>query len=182
MISIVVAIDSKNGIGKNNDLLFHIPADFKRMHQIISGHPLVIGRRTFESIGRVIPNNTSIIITRGDYKFPEFVKTEEEKAKCIVVHSLEEALLQAQGKEGSDEIIVFGGGQIFKEALEKNLVDRLYLTIVEARLDSPPESPARRGDFGADTFFPDYSNFKKVISEEEYESRGYKFKYLTLER
>jgi len=169
MISIIVAIDSKNGIGKENALLFHIPEDFKRMHQIISGHPLVMGRRTFESIGRVIPNNTSIIITRGDYQFPAFVKTEAEKAKCIVVRSLEEALLQAQSKEGSDNIIIFGGGQIFKEALEKNLVDRLYLTIVE-------------GDYEADTFFPDYSEFKKVIFEEDHESNGYKFKFIDLEK
>jgi dihydrofolate reductase len=169
MISIIVAIDSKNGIGKNNDLLFHIPEDFKRMHQIISGHPLVMGRKTFESIGRVLPENTSIIITRGDYQFPTFVKTEEEKAKCMVVHSLEEALRQAQGKKGSEEIFIFGGGQIFKEALEKNLVDRLYLTVVE-------------GDYGADTFFPDYSNFTKVISEEDHQSNGYKFKFIDLEK
>jgi dihydrofolate reductase len=101
MISIVVAIDSKRGIGKNNDLLFHIPEDFKRMHQIISGHPLVMGRRTFESIGRVIPNNTSIIITRGDYELPDFVKTLEEKAKCMVVHSLEEGIEKAKTAAGS---------------------------------------------------------------------------------
>ena len=169
MISIVVAIDSKNGIGKNNDLLFHIPEDFKRMHQIISGHPLVMGRRTFESIGRVIPNNTSIIITRGEYQFPDFVKTPEEKAKCIVVNSLEEGIEKAKTAPGGDHIVVFGGGQIFKEALEKDLVDRLYLTIVE-------------GDYGADTFFPDYSSFKKTISEEEHKSGDYKFKFLTLEK
>ena len=75
-----------------------------------------------------------------------------------------------------------GGGQIFKEALEKDLVDRLYLTIVEARLDSPPESPARRGDFDADTFFPDYSKFGKTVSEEEHDNGEYKFKFLTLEK
>lgn len=169
MISIVVAIDSKNGIGKENALLFHIPEDFKRMHQIISGHPLVMGRRTFESIGRVIPNNTSIIITRGDYQFPDFVKTEEQKAKCIVVHSLEEGIEKAKKAAGSDNIVVFGGGQIFKEALEKNLVDRLYLTVVE-------------GEHDADTFFPDYSDFKKVIFEEDHESDGYKFKFIDLEK
>jgi dihydrofolate reductase len=169
MISIVVAIDSKRGIGKNNDLLFHIPEDFKRMHQIISGHPLVMGRRTFESIGRVIPNNTSIIITRGDYELPDFVKTLEEKAKCMVVHSLEEGIEKAKTAAGSDHIVVFGGGQIFKEALEKNLVDRLYLTIVE-------------GDFSADTFFPDYPQFKKILSEEDHQSNGYKFKFIDLEK
>jgi len=169
MISVVVAIDSKNGIGKENALLFHIPEDFKRVHRIISGHPLVMGRRTFESIGRVIPNNTSIIITRGDYKLPDFVKTPEEKAKCFIVHSLEEGIEKAKTVPGADNIVVFGGGQIFKEALEKNLVDRLYLTIVD-------------GDFDADTFFPDYSNFNKVISEEKIQSGEYQLKFLTLEK
>jgi dihydrofolate reductase len=169
MISVVVAIDSKNGIGKNNDLLFHIPEDFKRMHKIISGHPLVMGRRTFESIGRVLPNNTSIIITRGDYQFPEFVKTKEEKAKCIVAHSLEEGIEKAKKAAGADNIVVFGGGQVFKEALEKNLVDRLYLTVAE-------------GNYGADTFFPDYSKFKKILFEEVHESGGYKFKFIDLEK
>jgi dihydrofolate reductase len=170
MISIVVAIDSKNGIGKNNNLLFKIPEDYQRMKKIIFGHPLVMGRRTFESIGRVLPENTSVIITKNpDFQFPDFVKTSEEKQKCIVVHSLEEGIKKAKGAVGSDEIFVFGGGQIFKEALAKNLVDRLYLTIVE-------------GNFGADTFFPDYAEFKKVLFEEEHESGGYKFKFLTLER
>ncbi len=170
MISIIVAIDSKNGIGKNNDLLFKIPEDYQRMKKIIFGHPLVMGRRTFESIGRVLPENTSIIITQNrDYKFPDFVKTAEEKQKCIVVHSLEKGIEKAKTADGSDEIIVFGGGQIFKEALAKNLVDRLYLTIVE-------------GNFGADTFFPDYSEFKKVIFEEEYQSGGYKYKFIDLEK
>ena len=169
-ISIIVAIDSKNGIGKNNDLLFKIPEDYQRMKKIIFGHPLVMGRKTFESIGRVLPENTSIIITQNNnYQFPDFVKTPEEKAKCVVVNSLEEALRQAQGKEGADEIIVFGGGQIFKEALTKKLVDRLYLTIVE-------------GYFHADTFFPDYSEFKKIIFEEQHESGGYKFKFIDLEK
>jgi len=170
MISVVVALDSKNGIGKNNDLLFKIPEDYQRMKKIIFGHPLVMGRRTFESIGRVLPENISIIVTQNsDYQFPEFVTTEEEKAKCVVVNSLEEGIAKAKTVPGSDNIIVFGGGQIFKEALEKKLIDRLYLTIVE-------------GDFAADTFFPDYADFQKVISEEEHESNGYKFKFIDLEK
>lgn len=170
MISIVVAIDSKNGIGKDNNLLFKIPEDFKRMRKIISGHPLVMGRKTFESIGRVLPENTSIIITQNpNYQFPDFVKTKAEKQKCIAVNSLEEGIEKAKGVPGSDNIVIFGGGQIFKEAMEKNLIDKLYLTVVE-------------GDYGADTFFPDYSNFKKVIFEQSGESEGYKYKFLDLEK
>lgn len=170
MTSIVVSIDSKNGIGKNNDLLFRIPEDFKRMKKLIFGHPLVMGRKTFEAIGRVLPENTSIIITQNpDYQFPDFVKTEKEKQKCIVVNSLEEGIEKAKESPGSDNIIVFGGGQIFKEALEKNLIDKLYLTIVE-------------GDFGADTFFPEYPEFKKVVFEKDGQEGKYKYKFLELER
>lgn len=170
MTSIMVAIDSKNGIGKNNSLLFKIPEDFKRMRQIISGHPLVMGRKTFESIGRVLPENTSIIITQNpNYSFPDFVKTKAERQKCIVVNSLEEGLKKAKEVPGSDNIIVFGGGQIFKEAMEKSLIDRLYLTVVE-------------GDYGADTFFPDYSDFKKVVFEQSGQSQGYRYKFLDLEK
>jgi dihydrofolate reductase len=113
MVSIVVSIDSKNGIGKNNKRLFIIPEDYQRMKKLIFGHPLVMGRKTFESIGRVLPENTSIIITRGDYQFPDFVKSEEEKAKCIVVHSLEEGIEKAKTVPGSDNIVIFGGGQIW---------------------------------------------------------------------
>lgn len=159
-VSIIVAFDEKQGIGKNNDLLFKIPEDFKRMKALSSGHPIIMGRKNFESIGRVLPNRTNIIITRNsDYTVDG----------ATVCHSLEEAFQKARNSEGSEEIIVFGGGQIYKEALEKDLVDRLYLTIV-------------KGDFGADTFFPDYNEFTKIIEKEEKESDGYKYTFLTLEK
>lgn len=165
-------MDSKNGIGKENDLLFRIPEDFARMQSLTMGHPIIMGRKTFESIGRVLPKRANIVITQN----PDF-----QPQNVTVVHSFEEGIEKAKEAEGAGEIFIFGGGQIFKEALEKNIVDTLYLTIVEARLDSPPESPARRGDFGADTFFPDFSKYK-IKSEEERESNGYKYKFLTLER
>lgn len=159
-ISIIAAIDDKNGVGKNNDLLFKIPEDFKRMKELTTGHPIVMGRKTFESIGRVLPNRTNIIITRDlDYKVEG----------AVVVHSLDEGLEIAKKSEGSDEIFVFGGGEIWKQAIEKGLVDRLYLTIVE-------------GDYGADRFFPDYKEFTKIISEEDKESDGFKYKFLTLKK
>ena len=180
MISIFVAIDDKRGIGKDNDLLFKIPEDFRRMKELTTGHPIIMGRRTFESIGRVLPNRTNIVITRdSSFKFEGIV----------VVHSLEEGLEKARNvilSEAKDlnkeidssakpqndisaEIFIFGGGQIFKEAIEKGLVDRLYLTVVE-------------GDYSADVFFPDYSMFTKVVSEEAREADGYKYKFLVLER
>lgn len=159
MINIIVAMDEKRGIGKGNDLLFKIPSDFERMKYLTIGHPIVMGRRTFESIGRVLPGRINIIITSN---------SELEIEGAVIVNSLEMAIEAAKDAPGADEIFIFGGGQIFKEAIEKNLVDRLYLTVVE-------------GDFGADTFFPDYSGFK-IVSEEKREEGDYRFKFITLRR
>lgn len=199
-------MDEKRGIGKNNDLLFKIPEDFARMKVLTTGHPIIMGRKTYESIGKVLPNRTNIIITRdSDYKVEG----------AIIVHSLDEAIDVAKksqvnshsGKRGTsksrinltnlqqegswtsqddkndEEIFIFGGGQVFKEALEKHLVDRLYLTIVKARLPSPGgEATGGQGDYGADTFFPDYSEFKTVLNKEERESAGYKYTFIDLEK
>lgn len=159
MISIIVALDEKRGIGKNNDLLFRIPQDFTRMKTLTSGHPLVMGRKTFESIGRPLPQRTNIVITRD--------KT-YQKEGIICIHSLEEGIEVAKKSPGNEEIFIFGGGKVFEEALEKNLVNRLYLTLV-------------KGDFGADTFFPDYSQFTKEIEREDHEDGEYRYSFVTLE-
>ena len=167
-ISIVAAMDDKNGIGKGNDLLFRISEDFERMKKLTLGHPIVMGRKTFESIGRVLPGRTNIIVTKNqDFQPPTPAKTSAGRQNCVVAHSLEKGIELAKKSPGAEEIFIFGGGQIFKEALEKNLVDTLYLTLVE-------------GDFDADTFFPDYSEFTHKILEEERESGKYKYKFLTL--
>lgn len=156
-ISAIAAMDEKRGIGKNNQLLFKIPEDFKRMKNLTFNHPIIMGRKTFESIGRVLDGRTNIIITRDlTYKVPG----------AIVVGSLEEAVKVAKEKD-QREIFIFGGGQVFEEAMP--LIDRLYLTIVE-------------GDFGADTFFPDYSAFQKVLYEKEGEFDILKYRFLDLER
>jgi len=152
-------MDSKRGIGKNNQLLFKIPDDFKRMKNLTFGHPIIMGRKTFESIGRILTGRTNIIVSRlSDYEIPG----------AVVVHSLEEAVNKAKESPGAGEIFIFGGGQIFEEALP--MIDRLYLTIVE-------------GDFGADTFFPEYESFfKKVLFEKNGEFDILKYKFLDLER
>ncbi len=181
-ISIIVAIDERRGIGKDNKLLFKIPEDFKRMKELTSGHAIIMGRRTFDSIGRVLPDRTNFIISRD----PRF-----KVDGAFMAYSLEDAIeksikyhvssIKYDGKEKipdtkymihntENEVFIFGGGQIFKEALEKSLVDRLYLTVV-------------KGDYGADTFFPDYTQFgfTKIIEKEEHEEEGYKYTFLTLE-
>lgn len=165
-ISIIVAIDEKRGIGKNNKLLFKIPEDFKRMNSVTRNHPIVMGRKTFLSIGRILSERYNIVITR-DLGFK--INGLREGKNFAVAESLESGIEKARKSRGSEEIFIFGGGEIFKEALGKNLVDKLYLTIVD-------------GDFGADTFFPDYPQFKKVIFEKEGEPEEYRYRFLELER
>jgi len=173
-ISMIAAIASKNrAIGKNNELVYHISEDLKRFKKITSGHIVIMGRKTFESIGKVLPNRINIVITRN----PNF-----QAENVVVTHSLDEALRLAEftpysvtglannlpsAEQGNDEVFIIGGGQIYKEAIGK--ADKLYLTIVEGNPD-------------ADTFFPDYSDFKKVLFEEEHESDNLKYKFLDLER
>ena len=151
-------MDEKRGIGKNNGLMWHIPGELPRFKQITMGHPIIMGRKTFESIGRALPGRINIIVTQN----PDF-----KAQNCKIVVSLDEAIEVAENEPGSKEIFIIGGGQIYQQALTK--ADRLYLTLVD-------------GDFGADTFFPDYSGFTKVISEEDKEEGGYKYKFLTLEK
>lgn len=157
-ISIIAAIDSKRGIGKDNQLLFKIPEDFKRMKDLTFGHPIIMGRKTFESIGRVLSGRTNIIITRNAGYSVE---------GAVIAPSLEQAVKIAKEKDDK-EIFIFGGGQIFAEAMP--LVNKLYLTIVE-------------GDFGADTFFPEYEPFfQKKMFEKSGIFDNLRYRFLDLER
>jgi len=168
MISIIAAMDSKRGIGKNNSMPWHISDDFKRFKSLTSGHTIIMGRKTFESIGRILPGRQNIIITQNSKFNIQDLASQGQALRSYVVHSLEEAIEKAKNSIGSDEIFIIGGGQIFKEALEKNLVDKLYLTIID-------------GDFDADTFFPEYAGFK-IISEEKHQSDKYKYRFVNLSR
>jgi len=156
-ISIICAISENRAIGKDNKLLWYITNDLNRFKELTSGHVVLMGRNTFLSIGRPLPNRTNIIITQ-DKRY--------KAAGCIVCYSLEEAIETAKQYE-EDEIFIIGGGQIYKQTI--GLVDKLYLTVVES-------------EFEADTFFPDYSAFKNVVFEKSEESDGYKYKFLELER
>ncbi len=163
-ISIIVAIDDKLGIAKNDQLLFKIKEDLMRLKAITSGHSLVMGKKTFLTFKGLLPNRTHIVITHD----PNSLKSAPVQPHFIVT-SLEEGIEKAKTAPGAEEIFVFGGGQIFKEALEKGIVDRLYLTLV-------------KGDYGADIFFPEYPEFTKIIEKEERESDGYQYTFLTLEK
>lgn len=155
-ISIIAAIGKNRELGKNNKLLWHIPEDMKRFRQLTNNHAVIMGRKTYESIGKPLPNRTNIIVSkrRGWTPFG-----------CVMVDSVEKAI-EVGKKYSPDEIFVIGGGQIYSQAL--SYTDRLYLTIVE-------------GTYDADTFFPDYSLFKKIIKKEVKESNGYRYTFLILQ-
>lgn len=163
-INIISAIDEKRGIGLRNELLFRIQADFARMRTLTKGHPLVMGRKTFASLGRLLPGRTHIVITRD----PKSLETLSYRPQ-VIVSSLEEGLNTAKNAPGADEIFIFGGAQVYTEAVQKQLADRLYLTIVHKK-------------FTADAFFPDYSAYPKVIETEDGEENGLKYSFLTVEK
>jgi len=126
-LSIIVAASQNNVIGKDNQLIWRLSADLKRFKALTTGHHIIMGRKTSDSIGKPLPNRTSIIITRqADY----------EVEGCIVVNSLEDALAKVPADQ---EAFIIGGGTIYKEAIDK--ADKLYLTRVH-------------GKFEGDTFFP----------------------------
>jgi len=161
-ISIVVAIDKNRAIGHGNELLWHIPDDLKRFKALTLGHPIIMGRKTFESIiaylKKPLPGRTNIVVTRDPNYAYEGV---------LVCHSLEEALAKAKELD-QEEVHIGGGAQMYEQALP--YVDRLYLTIIDA------EKPA-------DTFFPPYEKeFTKKTFEEDREHEGIKYKWVNLER
>jgi dihydrofolate reductase len=164
-LSIIAAMDSKRGIGRGNKLLFRIRKDFERMTKLRGNHPIIMGRNTHESIlnytkGEVLPGGTNFVVTHD----PNYQESHDEG--CVVCHSLDDAIDKASN-EDSQEIIIFGGANIYKQALPRT--DKLYLTVVE-------------GDFNADKFFPDYREFKKILFEEKGKVNGLKYKFLDLER
>ena len=162
IVAAVVAIGRNRELGKGNRLLWKIPADVQRFRDLTRGHALILGRKTFESIlgyrGTPLPDRTNIVITRDrDWKYED----------VIVVHSLEEAMEKAREIE-KEEIHIGGGAEIYKEALP--MIDKLYLTLIDAEGE-------------ADTFFPPYEDqFTKIVSQEDHEWNGIKYKYVDLER
>lgn len=154
MITIIAAIAKNNALGKDNDLIWHLPADLKRFKKITSGHHILMGRNTFESIGKPLPNRTTIIITRNNSYF---------KDGCLIANSLEEALDLAKEDE---DIYIIGGAQIYKYAIENNLVDALDITLVHH-------------EFEADAFFPeiDLKIWKQVSREDFIADEKNKFNY-----
>lgn len=142
-VSLVAAVAQNNAIGKNNEMLWHLPADFKHFKETTSGHFILMGRKTFESFPKPLPNRTHLIITRQtDYNVPE---------NCFVFQSIAAALQFAQN-ENQDVVYVIGGGEIYKQSIAN--ANELIITHVEAEF---PE---------ADAFFPEITQDWKKMSEE----------------
>ena len=165
-ISLVIAVAENGVIGKDNQLLWKLSSDLKRFKQITTGHFILLGRKTFESIGKPLPNRTNIIISRNPSLHDISIYQTED---VTVVYSLDEALEKAlQGPQGKhSEVFIIGGGQIYAQAIEK--ADKLYLTLVE-------------GDFSCDTFFPDYSEFINENFIGAGEENGIRYKFLELNK
>ncbi len=158
IISIIAAIGQKTrSLGKGNDLLWRISDDLKRFKSLTMGHPIVMGRKTFESIGRALPGRVNVIITRDK---------EYTKDQCVIAHSIEQALERAKTLD-KDEVFVIGGGEIYSQALP--YTNRLYLTLVDDNAEG-------------DVFFPEYKEFTKTVSEESKNHEGLSYRWVTLER
>ena len=134
IISLIVAMDENRGIGIANGLPWRLPADLKRFKALTLGHYIVMGRKTYQSIGRNLPGRISIVITRQ----PDYKPENCQPGQCIVTHSIESALEYAREQRES-EVFILGGGEIFAQTL--HLAERIYLTQVHT------VAPA-------DTFFP----------------------------
>ena len=157
-VSIIVAIGENHAIGKNNQLLWHMPNDLKHFKDITSGRTIIMGRKTFDSVGKPLPKRRNIVVTRQDITIPG----------CEVVKSIEDGLALCKGE---DEVFIGGGAEIYKLAM--HLTDRIYLTIIHKSFD-------------ADTFFPeiDKSVWKEVKREdfEPDEKNPLPYSFITLER
>jgi len=130
LISIIVAMDENGGIGVDNRLPWHLPDDLKRFKRLTMGHHLVVGRKTYESIGKPLPGREMIVLTRN----PEY-----EAPGCQIAHSLDEALRMAQA-QGEAETFIGGGAQVYAQTLPR--ADYLYLTRVHATTESDVRFPS----------------------------------------
>ncbi len=145
IVSIIVAVANNNAIGGNNQLLWHISADLKRFKAITSGHAIVMGRKTYESIGKPLPNRQNIVISRN---------RELTLPGADVVESVVAAKAVAKG----EELFIIGGGEIYRQTMA--LANRIYLTRVWA-------------DYMADTFFPEIDmRIWKEVSREDFPAEG----------
>lgn len=156
MLTIIAAAGTNNELGKNNDLVWHLPNDFKRFKKLTTGHHIIMGRKTFESFPKPLPNRVHIVITRNKNYHPE---------GALIVHSMEEALALVAHDE---QPFIIGGGEIYN--LGMDVAEKIELTRVH-------------GTFEADTYFPDIPEDSWKLVEEEHhpkdEKHHFDFTYFT---
>lgn len=158
MITIIAAASENNILGKDNDLIWHLPKDFKRFKELTSGHFIIMGRKTFESFPKPLPNRTHIIITR-DISYSDSLPE-----SCFAFKSIEEGLRFCENQEN---IFIIGGGEIYKQMMD--ISDKIELTRVHT-------------DVEGDTLFPEIDNKWELVEEvkiEKDEKHLYDFTYLT---
>lgn len=151
MISLIAAMDKNRLIGKENGLPWHLPADFKHFKEVTMGKPIIMGRKTFESIGKPLPGRKNIVISRKGFS----------KEGVTVVDSIEQALREV---ESAEEVMIIGGASFYEQMIDK--ADRIYLTLVDAECEG-------------DAWFPELDiNDWDIISETMYkadEKNNYNF-------
>lgn len=159
VVTLIVAISENNAIGKNNQLLWHLPADLKHFKEITSGHPIIMGRKTYDSIGRPLPNRRNLVITR---------QSDLTIANVEVVGSIAQAISLCNAE---NEVFVIGGAEIYKQAIA--FANKIYLTTVHE-------------NYEADVFFPTLKESEwKEISKEYHqadEKNNVAYTFSTLER
>lgn len=138
-------MDNERGIGKNNDLMWHLPADMKFFRETTTGHIVVMGRKNWDSIPekfRPLPNRENVVLTRN---------TDYLASGARVFHSLQDCLSYFSGEDQKD-VFIIGGGEIYRQALDQRCIDEMYITHVDAV-------------YGADTFFPEFDEDKWTVRE-----------------
>lgn len=147
MIVLIAAVSENNALGKDNDLIWHLPNDFKRFKALTTGHHIIMGRKTFESFKKPLPNRTHVVITRQENYQPE---------GCIVVNSIENAI---KASPENELIYVIGGGEIYKQFL--SISDKIEITKVHGNLEG-------------DTFFPEINPKEWALINSEFNPKDEK--------
>ncbi|MDR5171001.1 dihydrofolate reductase [Methylobacillus flagellatus] len=156
-LSLIVAVAQNRVIGLNNTLPWHLPEDLKRFRALTTGHHIIMGRKTYESLNRLLPDRTTVIVTRNqDYQAPG----------AVIANSLEQAIDLAAN---DDEAFLIGGAELYQAGLK--LADRLYITEIDA-------------EFAGDAFLPEFDlqDWREVSNEAAVSAKGLPFRYLTYER
>jgi dihydrofolate reductase len=156
-LSLIVALANNRAIGINNTLPWHLPEDLKRFKALTTGHHIIMGRKTYESLGRLLPNRVTVIVTRNKNYFVE---------GALVAHSLQDAIKLCKN---DDEVFIIGGAELYKEGLK--IAQQLYITEVDL-------------DVQGDAFFPEFDmkDWQETARENHVSAQGFAFSYLVLKR